>query len=199
MSDLVDSLVHIGAIQFGRFESQPGVFDPVALNLRLLPSYPAILRALAEEIAPLVQIAGLTHLLTTPAAVPLGVAVSLATDMPMVYPAAGNPHTIEGAYDYDVPTVLLTDVLTDSVAERALIGRVKGMGLEVRAVVAVLDLGISSRGVGSLPLTAWRHIPDLLPGITTPLMQAAVQEWLSGLIRRLVAEHPISDPYTKRG
>jgi orotate phosphoribosyltransferase len=180
MNDLVASLVRIGAIQFGRFERQPGVFEPIALNLRLLPSYPATLRALAAELAPLVQIAGLTHLLTTSAAVPLGVALSLTTEMPMVYPAAGDSHTIEGAYDYYVPTVLLTDVLTDGAAERALIKRVKGMGLEVKAVVAVLDLGIEGRGV-DVPVTAWQRIPDLLPGLTTPLMQTAVREWLDSL------------------
>ncbi|MCC7452182.1 MAG: hypothetical protein IT324_32580, partial [Anaerolineae bacterium] len=136
MNDLVAALLRIGAIQCGRFERQPGVFEPIALNLRLLPSYPATLRALAAELTPLATITGLTHLLTTPAAVPLGVALSLATDMPMVYPAADDSHTIEGAYDYYVPTVLLTNVLADGATERALIKHVKGVGLEVKAVVA---------------------------------------------------------------
>ncbi|MCC7451219.1 MAG: hypothetical protein IT324_27660 [Anaerolineae bacterium] len=181
MSDLVASLAHIGAIQFGQFERQPGVFEPLALNLRLLPSYPAILRRLAAELAPLATITGLTHLLTTPAAVPLGVALSLATDMPMVYPAAGDSHTIEGAYDYYVPTVLLTDVLADGTAERALIKRVQGMGLEVKAVVAALDLGIDGRTVGDVPVIAWQRIPDLLPAVTTPLMQTVVRDWLDTL------------------
>jgi len=180
-ADLVASLVRIGAIQFGRFERQPGVFEPIALNLRLLPSYPATLRALAAELAPLAHVAGLPHLLTTPAAVPLGVALSLATTMPMVYPAAGDSHTIEGAYDYYVPTVLLTDVLADGSMERALIKRVKGMGLEVKAVVAVLDLGIEGRTVGDVSVAAWQRIPDLLPGLTTPLMQTAVQAWIGSL------------------
>ncbi len=148
-TSLIHALTRIGAIQFGQFETRPGVFAPVAIRLALLPSYPAILRDLAGEIAPLVKIAGLSHLLTKPAATPIGVAVSLAADLPLVYPAPGDPHTIEGAYDFNVPTVLLTDVLTDGATEQALIGRVKGLGLDVKAVVAVLDLGLRPGAVGA--------------------------------------------------
>src|SRR5215475_14310096 len=101
MSHVPRSLIQIGAVQFGQFEQQPGVFAPLAINLRIVPSYPEILKALADEIAPLVRVDRLTHLLTTPAAVPIGVAVSLAASIPLVYPAAGDPRHIEGAYDFN--------------------------------------------------------------------------------------------------
>src|SRR5258707_15714471 len=101
MSDVVRSLVQIGVVQFGQFEQQPAVFAPLAINLRILPSYPTILKALAEEIVPLVHIDGLTHVLTMPAAVPIGVAVGLVATMPLVYPAAGPPPQIARAYDFD--------------------------------------------------------------------------------------------------
>jgi orotate phosphoribosyltransferase len=205
MSDLVRDLVRIGAIQFGQFEmkDRPGEFAPVAIRLGLLPSYPSVLRALAQELAPLVKIDGLTHLLAAPSAVPLGVAVSLAADMPLVYPTSGDSDGIEGAYDYSVPTVLLTNVLSDGSAERALIKRVKSVGLEVRAVVAVIALGpvnlttnssplrregSQSNGVppldeiergsgGAENLSVWHSLPDLLPKITTPAIASAIREW----------------------
>src|SRR5258708_37404073 len=129
MTDVIQSFIRVGAIQFGHFESRetPGTFAPVAINLRYIPSYPSILKALAAEIAPLVQIDGLTHLLTMPAAVPLGTAISLALDIPLVYPA--ETRVIEGAYDANVPTVLLTDLITDGEAELAMAKRVKSVGL----------------------------------------------------------------------
>jgi orotate phosphoribosyltransferase len=182
MSELIQSLVRVGAIQFGRFESQenPGTFAPIAINFRYIPSYPPILKALAAEITPLVQIDGITHLLAMPATVPLGTAISLTLDLPLVYPVASEPHVIEGAYDANVPTVLLTDVLMNGEAELAMVKRVKGMGLIVKAVVAVLDLGQTDRMVGDLPSAAWRHFGDLLPEIPnlTPSMRSVVKQWL---------------------
>jgi orotate phosphoribosyltransferase len=182
MTDLISSLVHIGVIQFGHFErrDQPDAFDPVAINLRYVPSYPTILKALAAKVAPLAQIDGLTHLLPMPAAVPLGTAISLLLEMPLVYPVASEPHVIEGAYDANVPTVLLTDLLTNGEAEFAMVKRVRGMGLIVKAVVTVLDLRSANSTVGDLPLVTWRHFDSLLPEIPnlTPSMRAVVEKWL---------------------
>ncbi len=184
MNDLIRSLTHIGTIQFGRFETRSGVFAPGVFHFSLLPSYPAILQALAEELAPLVHIDGLTHLLTTPAATPIGVAVSLAARIPLVYPAPGNIQVIEGAYDFNVPTVLLTDVFGGGEPERAassLITRVRPLGLDVKALVTVLDIGASGASSGDLPLVVWHSLRDILPEIPnlTPSMRAAVVDWLA--------------------
>src|SRR5258706_11882239 len=96
--DLVEWIRRIGAIQFGNFEqrNQPGIFAPVTINLQLVPSYPDILRQLAQELAPLVHLPGITHLLASPSVVPLATAVSLASGLPLVYPSNGDPRTIEG-------------------------------------------------------------------------------------------------------
>lgn len=181
MSDLIQSLLQVGAIQFGHFESHdnPGNFAPVSINLGYIPSYPHILKALATEIAPLTQIEGLTHLLPMPTAVPLGAAISLSLGMPLVYPA-DESQVIEGAYDANVPTVLLTNLLTNGQAELAMAKRVKGMGLVVKAIVAVLDLDSGRDSVGDLPLIVWQRLGALLPAIpdVTPSMKAAVEQWL---------------------
>src|SRR5258708_2165629 len=86
-SNLIQSLARVGVIQFGRFESrqEPGNFAPIAINLRMLTSYPDILKALAAEIAALATMPGMTHLLAMPSAVPLGTAITLQTGMPVVY------------------------------------------------------------------------------------------------------------------
>lgn len=179
--DIIKSLADIGAIQFGQFETpdQSGTFAPIAINLRLLPSYPSLLRALATDLVPVVKIEGLTRLLVMPSAVPIGTAVSLATELPLLYPSGGNPGVIEGAYDFNVPTVLLTDVLTDGIAESTMIQRVKGLGLDVEVVVAVLDMGFELEA-STFKFTAWRDVRAVLGELTTltPSMQAAVLDWL---------------------
>ncbi len=175
MTDVVQALVRIGAIQFGQFEIGPRIFEPVAIHLQLLSSYPAVLRALAQEVAPLVRIDGLTHLLATPLAVPTTVAVSLAADMPLVYPSGD---TVEGAYDFNVPTILLTATLTDGKTETALIKRVKPLGLDVKAIVAILGLAIPVNC--GVPVVVWRNFRELLPEIKTltPSMRRTVEDWL---------------------
>ncbi|MEP7288012.1 MAG: hypothetical protein ABI947_19845 [Chloroflexota bacterium] len=178
--NVLNSLVEIGAIQFGQFErrDQPGTFSPVSVNLRIVPSYPNVLQVLANEIAPLVKITGITHLLAAPSAVPLGTAVSLITGLPLVYPTASDPQTIEGAYDFNEPTVLLTDVIMSGDNERALVRRVMGLGLDVKVIVTVIDFDIRSRADDLLQWHAWQKLPDLLPRIATPSMQLVVQTWL---------------------
>jgi orotate phosphoribosyltransferase len=183
-NNLIESLRRIGAIQFGHFEqpNQSGVFAPLAINLQLVPSYPAILRDLANELPPLVKLDGISHLLAAPSVVPLATAVSLASGLPLVYPATGNPNTIEGAFDFNEPTVLLTDVLSDGEAECSLIKYVAGQGLDVNAVVAVIDLGISALPA-DVEVRIWQHIRDILPQVATPSMQVVVQNWLTSLIK----------------
>ena len=45
--------------------------------------------------------------------VPLGTAVCLLNNMPLVVPASPDAAVIDGAYDVNVPTLLLTDVLAE--------------------------------------------------------------------------------------
>ena len=187
MTELLHSLVEVGAIQFGRFEAhdEPGTFTPVAINLRYIPSYPAILKALAAEIAPLVKTAdpSCTHILAMSGVVPLGTAVSLLTAMPLVYPASPDAAIMDGAYDVNVPTILLTDVLTDGKAEEALAKRVKGLGLEVKTVFAVLDLGFTGPNVYGCPVYSWRRFADILPELPnlSVTMRHAVEHWLKAV------------------
>lgn len=169
-------LLRIGAIQFGRFEVRQGIFEPLRVNLRLLPSYPEVLAMLAEGLAPLVRFDGLTHLLAMPAAVPLGVAVTLKTGIPLVYPPADDPQFIEGAFDYNVPSVLLTDVLHGGSAESAMIARAHRQGLDVRAIVAVFDLGHTLSGTAK----SLRGIDTVLAlsAAQSPYMLETVRAWL---------------------
>jgi len=181
MDSTLAQFIHIGVIQFGQFAvvDRPGVFAPIAFNLGLLASYPSILRAAAVAIAPLTQIDGLTHLLATSTVIPLGTAISQVTGLPLLYPSALDPDFIEGAYDYDVPTVLLTGVLTDGFAERALIRRTKSAGLDVKAIVTVFDL-YNNVDVDGVALLRWRSIRNILPAITTPSLRETVERWVMG-------------------
>ncbi|WP_119072245.1 hypothetical protein [Aggregatilinea lenta] len=177
-------------ILFGRFMQADGSAWPVALRLGWLPSYPALLRDVALALNPLVAASGADRILTTAEEVPLGVALGLAADRVVLTPAANPPEgaafAIEGAYDIGHQTVLLSDTLLDRAqadAIRALAGRV---GLEIHAVVAVIDLGLGARAAlqaAGFEAAALFTLREMLPvleqhAILPPRMRASVETWL---------------------
>ena len=173
--DFIAEFMRLGVIQFGQFavHDKPGTFAPLKIDLGLLASYPAVLSTFADEIAPLTTVEGITHLLAMPPVIPLGTAISLKTEMPLLYPSAVDPEFIEGAYDFNVPTLLLTGVFTDGIAERAMIKRVKSAGLDVKMIVTVFDFRDNLK-LGGLPIRHWRRVTDLT---MTPAIRRAVERW----------------------
>jgi orotate phosphoribosyltransferase len=180
MVDVTRELLRIGAIQFGQFETQPGSFAPVSVKLKLIPSYPWVLAVLAKDLDPLVRFEGLTHLLPMPGIVPIGTAVSLAAALPLVYP--DETGTIEGAYDFNVPTILLTGIYSDGGAEQAMIKKARPLGLDVKAIVTIIDLGIVPQH--DLPLRSWRKLRDLLTEIPSlsPALRITTENWLNSRV-----------------
>lgn len=187
------ALAQAGLIQFGRFVQPDDTIWPVAVHLRWLPSYPALLRAVAAALVPLLDGIETDRVLTTADSTPIGVALSLASDLPLVYPFGEvrdytAAFAIEGAYDVGHPTLLLADVLADPDQARGIVALAGRVGLDVSAVLAVLDLGLgASERLAADGYTVRRllALADLLPvleteGLLPPAMRAAVEVWLAG-------------------
>jgi len=182
------ALARAGLIQFGQFVQDDGAIWPVALYLRWLPSYPALLGEVAAAFEPLLGDAD--RMLTTVDALPIGVAVSLRSERPLVYPYGDvrdytAAYAIEGAYDVGHPTLLLSDVLIDAPQANAITALAKKVGLDVIRVVAVIDLGFGARealeAAGYAVQTALT-LDEMLPvleaeGYLPPKMREAVERW----------------------
>ncbi len=189
--ELALALAEAGLIQFGRFQHADGAIWPVALHLRWLPSYPALLHQAAVALAPLLAQVAADRILTTRDAIPLGVALSLHTGMPMTYPRdrgrdLPEAYAIEGAYDVGHPTVLLADVLLDPAQADTITALARRVGLDVGAVLAVLDLGFGARdrlSASGYRVASCIVLRDVLPalegrGFLPPAMRATVEAWL---------------------
>ncbi|NLX10032.1 MAG: hypothetical protein GXY36_10285 [Chloroflexi bacterium] len=187
------ALAQAGLIQFGRFVQPDDTIWPVAVHLRWLPSYPALLRAVAAALVPLLDGIEADRVLTTADATPIGVALSLASDLPLVYPFGEvrdytAAFAIEGAYDVGHPTLLLADVLADPDQARGIVALAGRVGLDVSAVLAVLDLGLGASerlAADGYTVRYLLALADLLPvleteGLLPPAMRAAVEVWLAG-------------------
>ncbi len=185
-------LAEAGLIQFGRFAQPDGSFWPVQVRLRWLPSYPVLLHEVATALAVLLDGLHAERLLSTPAAIPLGTALSLHTGLPMTYALEGAhdrpaAFAIEGAYDVGHPTLLLTDVLATADQAERLIALGGHTGLEVHTVLATFDLGIGGRG--RLETTGYQVrclmvLPALLDsfvqaGLLPVPLRATIERWLA--------------------
>lgn len=190
-------LAEAGLIQFGRFAHPDGTIWPLLVRLRWLPSYPALLADVASALTGALEGALADRVLTTQDAIPLGVALSLRTGLPMTYPYGDvRDHTaafaIEGAYDVGHPTLLLADVLEGADQAQHLIALAHRVGLNVGDVLAVLDLDLGA----SAQLTAHGYrvrtlfaLRDLLgplaeAGVLPPAMSATVSRWLDAAAPR---------------
>jgi orotate phosphoribosyltransferase len=185
-------LARAGLVQFGRFVRPDGDVWPVMVNLLWLPSYPALLRDVASALHPLLSGLEADRMLTTVDALPIGVALSLRADLPLVYPYGEvrdytAAFAIEGAYDVGHPTLLLSDVLIDAPQANAITALARKVGLDVHAVLAVVDMGLGARAAldtAGYTVRCALALRDMLPvlageGLLPPKMRQTVEKWLS--------------------
>lgn len=193
---LARALADAGLIQFGRFAQPGGGTWPVAVHLDWLPSYPDLLRQTARALIPLLDGLGADRVLAAPGALPIGVALGLEAGVPLVYavnqkPGGADAFAIEGAYDVGHPTVLLSNLLLDAAQAQALAALAGRVGLEVRALLAVMDLGLGARDALEArgwsvrcPLTLAGALPALeAAGALPPRMGARVRAWIESCRR----------------
>lgn len=146
------ALADIGAIQFGEFTLASGKKSPIYIDLRLLASHPNVLRQAAHAYAKLIQ----QDLDITPsephnrlaaipyAALPIGTAVALELDLPLIYPrketkAYGRARQIEGEFQEGDRAIVMDDLITTGGSKLAAIEPLEAAGLKVKDVVVLID------------------------------------------------------------
>jgi hypothetical protein len=154
INPLAQRLLNVGLIQFGWFQHGEKML-PFSLSLDMLASYPDILDQAASEAQTLISSLNVTRLLATTDAIPFGVAVSLRTEIPLVYSrGAGEAPVFDliGAYDIGHPTLLLTNSSGWNDPPTELIKGARRVGLEVHTIVTLLETRSESADYAVLPL-----------------------------------------------
>jgi uridine monophosphate synthetase len=149
---LTFALADIGAIQFGEFTLASGQTSPLYIDLRLLASHPGTLRQVAWAYAHLIRrelglesLSAAARLAAIPyAALPIGTAVALELELPLIYPrketkAHGTARQIEGQFQPGDRVVVLDDLITTGGSKLAAIAPLEAAGLEVQDVVVLID------------------------------------------------------------
>jgi len=145
MEEIYVQLADAGCLLFGEFKLKSGLLSPVYVDFRRVVTYPALLRQIGEALAREARAIGCDRIAAIPyAGLPLGVAASLAGDLPLIYPRReakehGTARLIEGVYEAGERVLVLDDLITDGGSKIEAIAPLLQAGLVVRDVLVVLD------------------------------------------------------------
>lgn len=142
---LADGLLEAGCIKFGQFTLKSGLVSPIYIDLRLLGSFPELLKLVARLLLPILdclsfeRIAGLPY-----AALPIATAVSLQGGWPMIYPrketkSYGTKAEIEGIFHEGEHVVIIDDLATTGESKFESIEKLTSVGLKVTDIVVLID------------------------------------------------------------
>ena len=145
IENLAVTLFDIGAIRFGKFKRHNGKTSHIYLDLRVLVSYPQALRQVTAVYRSILDNIQFDVLAATPlAGLPLGTALSLDMDKPLIYPrktakSYGTGKGIEGAWSVGHTAVVIDDLIASGNSVLQTIVSLKVAGLQVQDAVVLLD------------------------------------------------------------
>lgn len=139
------TLYDIQAVRLGQFRLHSGRMSPIYLDLRMLVSFPPALRMATAVYTTLLAKLEYDLLAAAPmAGLPLGTALCLALDQPLIYPrktakSYGTGKGIEGAYQIGQTAVVIDDLITSGDSILQAIAALKADGLHVNDAVVLID------------------------------------------------------------
>jgi len=139
------ALHEIGAVKFGEFTLKSGIKSPIYIDLRLLISYPKVLRLISEAMVEEAKnlkfevIAGIPY-----TALPIATAMSLDQDWPMVYARKevkdyGTKKKIEGVFNEGDTALIIDDLITTGGSKFETIEPFEASGLKITDFLVLVD------------------------------------------------------------
>lgn len=147
IENMVITLYDIGAVQFGKFRLASGQKTNIYIDLRVLVSFPSVLRDVASLYHAYLKRNKIDFdLLTAPpmAGLPIGTALSLEMNRPLIYPRKtaktyGMGKGIEGVWRIGQSVLVIDDVITSGGSIIETISAVKTVGLRVTDALVLID------------------------------------------------------------
>jgi len=166
--------------------------SPIYIDLRLLVSHPALLAQIAGRMAAIAGVIEFDRLAAIPyAALPIGVAVSLAMNRPMIYTRKeskdyGTARRIEGDFQTGETVLLIDDLITKGHSKIEAIEPLTAAGLVVKDILVLIDReqgGAAELAQAGCRLRAVFTLSALLDVLVRhrridPEKQAEVLEWI---------------------
>jgi hypothetical protein len=173
-----DTFLSNGLLEIGLFQTED-TRTSYRLRLDMLPAYPGVLAACAVQIAD--RLMRIDRLVCPSDSLPLGVAVSLQTKIPLVYSRGkGESPVLDwvGAYDVGHPAALLCNTLPDRETLAGWHKQLTSVGLQLAQVIAIVEV---KRPVIDVPTHALLRLEDWLRLPPENLPSGAAKTMLSEL------------------
>jgi uridine monophosphate synthetase len=138
-------LYEIKAVKFGSFTLKSGIISPIYLDLRLVISYPPLLRKITEKFWEKMHALSFDLLCGVPyTALPLATCLSVMHDIPMVMRRKeakdhGTKKIIEGAFEPNQRCLIIEDVITSGSSILETVDPLEKEGLKISDVLVVID------------------------------------------------------------
>ncbi len=145
INDLILRLYDIDAIKFGTCTLKSGIESPFYIDLRLVPSYPLLLKAVSEEMWKKIAHLDFEVLCGVPySALPITTTIALLHNRPMIMKRKeikeyGTKKAIEGAYKSGQRCVIVEDLVTTGMSTIETGEALKYEGLIVKDAVVLVD------------------------------------------------------------
>ncbi len=142
---LIEDLYQIQAIKFGNFTLKSGAKSPIYFDLRLITSYPLILKYISDMLFEKIQHLKFDTLCGVPyTAIPIATALSIRHNLPMVLKRKeakehGMKKMVEGAFTPGQTCLIIEDVITSGMSIEETILSLKAEGLHVTDIAVILD------------------------------------------------------------
>jgi uridine monophosphate synthetase len=145
MRDLILRLHDIEAIKFGNYQLKSGINSPFYIDLRLIISYPLLLKSVSEEMWKQIKDIDFEVICGVPlSALPMATALSLNHNIPMIMRRKevkkhGTKKAIEGVYRPGQRCVIVEDLITSGISIIETVQPLNQEGLIVKDIVLLID------------------------------------------------------------